>query len=92
MEAFDLDSGVADQDDGTTDRYFDCFFDDKPDAATDWCSPGTSEANVACPWPEAEREQRLREIQAMIAKLPPNEIGVDEDESHIHLNPKIGQD
>ena len=53
---------------------------------------GRPKPTVACPWPEAEKEQRLQEIQAMIAKLPPDEIAVYEDEIDIHLNPKIGQD
>ena len=53
---------------------------------------GRPKPTVACPWPETEKEQRLQEIQAMIAKLPPDEIAVYEDEIDIHLNPKIGQD
>ena len=53
---------------------------------------GRPKPTVACPWPEAEKEQLLQEIQAMIAKLPPDEIAVYEDEIDIHLNPKIGQD
>ena len=53
---------------------------------------GRPKPTVACPWPEAEKERRLQEIRAMIAKLPPDEIAVYEDEIDIHLNPKIGQD
>ena len=53
---------------------------------------GRPKPTVACPWPEAEKEERLQEIQAMIAKLPADEIAVYEDEIDIHLNPKIGQD
>ena len=53
---------------------------------------GRPKSTVACPWPKAEKEQRLQEIQAMIATLPPDEIAVYEDEIDIHLNPKIGQD
>ena len=53
---------------------------------------GRPKPTVACPWPEAEKEQRLQEIETMIAKLPPDEIAVYEDEIDIHLNPKIGQD
>ena len=53
---------------------------------------GRPKPTVTCPWPEAEKEQRLQEIQDMIAKLPPDEIAVYEDEIDIHLNPKIGQD
>ena len=53
---------------------------------------GRPKPTVACPWPETEKEQRLQEIETMIAKLPPDEIAVYEDEIDIHLNPKIGQD
>ncbi len=53
---------------------------------------GRPKPTVTCPWPEAEKEQRLQEIQDMIAKLPLDEIAVYEDEIDIHLNPKIGQD
>jgi len=53
---------------------------------------GRPKPTVTCPWPEAEKEQHLQELQDMIAKLPPDEIAVYEDEVDIHLNPKIGQD
>lgn len=53
---------------------------------------GRPKPTVACPWPEAEKEQRLQEIRAMIARLPADEIAVYEDEIDIHLNPKIGPD
>ena len=53
---------------------------------------GRPKPTVACPWADAEKEQRLQEIRTMIAKLPADEIAVYEDEIDIHLNPKIGQD
>jgi transposase len=53
---------------------------------------GRPKPTVACPWPNAEKEQRLQEIREMIARLPADEIAVYEDEIDIHLNPKIGQD
>ena len=53
---------------------------------------GRPKPTVACPWPKAEKEQRLEEIRTMIANLPADEIAVYEDEIDIHLNPKIGQD
>ena len=53
---------------------------------------GRPKPTVACPWPEAEKQQRLAEIDAMIAQLPADEVAVYEDEVDIHLNPKIGQD
>jgi transposase len=53
---------------------------------------GRPKPTVACPWPEAEKQQRLAEIDALIAQLPADEVAVYEDEVDIHLNPKIGQD
>jgi len=47
---------------------------------------------VACPWPRRKREQRLREIQQLLAELPEDDVAVYEDEVDIHLNPKIGPD
>jgi putative transposase len=53
---------------------------------------GRPKPTVACPWPEAEKQQCLQGIQALISQLPKDEIAVYEDEVDIHLNPKIGQD
>lgn len=53
---------------------------------------GRPKPTVACPWPEAEKQRRLAEIDAMIAQLPKDEVAVYEDEVDIHLNPKIGLD
>lgn len=53
---------------------------------------GRPKPTVACPWPEADKQGRLREIERLIAKLPANEVVVYDDEIDIHLNPKIGQD
>lgn len=47
---------------------------------------------VACPWPEAEKQQCLRRIQRLVNHLPRKEVAVWEDEIDIHLNPKIGDD
>ena len=75
MEASDLDSGTADQDDDPTDRYFDRSFDDESQARQQiGARRGRPKPTVACPWPKTEKEQRLQEIQALIAKLPPDEI------------------
>lgn len=53
---------------------------------------GCPKPTVHCPWPEQEKERRLREIQALIDELPDDEVAVYEDEVDIHLNPKIGAD
>ena len=53
---------------------------------------GCPKPTVHCPWPEQEKERRLREIQALINELPDGEVAVYEDEVDIHLNPKIGPD
>jgi transposase len=53
---------------------------------------GRPKPTVACPWPEAEKERRLRQIQHVVQTLPADEVAVFEDEVDIHLNPKIGQD
>lgn len=47
---------------------------------------------VKCPWPEDKRKARLREIARMLARLPPDEVALFEDEAELHLNPKIGFD
>lgn len=47
---------------------------------------------VKCPWPEDKRKERLREIGKILARLPPDQIALFQDEVDIHLNPKIGFD
>lgn len=47
---------------------------------------------VRCPWPKAAKNRRIREIRALLENLPPDEVGVYQDEVDIHLNPKIGLD
>jgi transposase len=47
---------------------------------------------VGCPWKKRRRMKRLREIRALIASLPRNEVILYVDEVDIHLNPKIGPD
>jgi transposase len=47
---------------------------------------------VGCPWKKARRTRRLRVLQALIAKLPKNEVVLYVDEVDINLNPKIGPD
>jgi transposase len=53
---------------------------------------GRPKPTVECPWPEAEKQACLQEIETLVAELPANEVAVYEDEIDIHLNPKIGQD
>lgn len=53
---------------------------------------GRPKPTVACPWPEAEKQQCLEDIETLVARLPAHEVAVYEDEVDIHLNPKIGQD
>jgi len=47
---------------------------------------------VRCPWPRARREERLAQIERVVAKLPTNEVAFYTDEMDIHLNPRIGPD
>ena len=47
---------------------------------------------VKCPWKEARRRRRLREIKRLVMHLPADEIAVYVDEVDIHLNPKLGPD
>jgi len=47
---------------------------------------------VGCPWSPRSRKRRLQLIHRMLESLPPDEVGVWEDEVDIHLNPKIGPD
>ena len=47
---------------------------------------------VRCPWPKRAKNRRIREIKALLANLPPGEVGVYQDEMDVHLNPKIGLD
>jgi transposase len=45
---------------------------------------------VLCPWSKRQKTRRVREIEALIENLPPDEVVLYEDEVDIHLNPKIG--
>jgi transposase len=45
---------------------------------------------VLCPWSKRQKTKRIREIEALIETLPPNEVALYQDEVDIHLNPKIG--
>lgn len=47
---------------------------------------------VRCPWSKRAKNKRIREIKALLANLPPGEVGVYQDEMDVHLNPKIGLD
>jgi transposase len=47
---------------------------------------------VGCPWKEARRKRRIRELRRIIRDLPDGEVVVYVDEVDIHLNPKIGPD
>lgn len=53
---------------------------------------GRPKPTVECPWPEAEKQRRLQQIEQLVTHLPANEVAVYEDEVDIHLNPKIGAD
>lgn len=53
---------------------------------------GRPKPTVECPWPEAEKQRCLEEIEHLVTHLPAQEVAVWEDEIDIHLNPKIGQD
>lgn len=53
---------------------------------------GRPKPMVNCPWSKRAKNKRLREIQRLLATLPPDEVAVFEDEVDIHLNPKIGPD
>jgi transposase len=47
---------------------------------------------VKCPWKQARRRRRLREIERLVMHLPVDEVVVYVDEVDIHLNPKVGPD
>jgi transposase len=47
---------------------------------------------VRCPWKEARRRRRLRQIERLVRYLPADEVVLYVDEVDIHLNPKIGPD
>ncbi|MBX3466122.1 MAG: IS630 family transposase [Planctomycetes bacterium] len=47
---------------------------------------------VACPWSKRRRNKRLREIAALLRRLPKHDVAAFSDEVDIHLNPKIGRD
>ena len=53
---------------------------------------GRPKPTVGCPWHKAAKTRRLRQLQQMIATLPPRECAFYEDEVDIHLNPKVGCD
>jgi transposase len=53
---------------------------------------GSPKPIVRCPWSQEAKNSRLRQIERLIANLPPDEVVVYEDEIDIHLNPKIGLD
>lgn len=47
---------------------------------------------VLCPWSKRKKSHRIRQIQALLDNLPPDEVAYYADEVDIHLNPKIGWD
>ena len=47
---------------------------------------------VKCPWKEARRRRRLRQIERLVMHLPADEVAVYVDEVDIHLNPEVGPD
>lgn len=52
----------------------------------------TARPVVNCPWPEEEKEERLRFLRKLQQEAPTSEVVLYEDEVDIHLNPKIGRD
>lgn len=53
---------------------------------------GRPRPTVGCPWPAGRRKNRLAEIAATLAGLPPGHVAVYLDEVDVHLNPKVGPD
>jgi transposase len=53
---------------------------------------GRPKPTVGCPWPKRRKNRRLREIELLLANLPPGQVAVYLDEVDVHLNPKIGPD
>ena len=53
---------------------------------------GTPKPIVLCPWPRAQRVQRLAEIRALEQHATISEPVLYVDEVDIHLNPKVGRD
>lgn len=47
---------------------------------------------VACPWPRARKQQRIRGIRRTLRRLASDEVAFYVDEVDVHLNPKIGRD
>jgi transposase len=47
---------------------------------------------VLCPWPKRKKTKRIREIEALVENLAPDEAAFYQDEVDIHLNPRIGWD
>jgi transposase len=47
---------------------------------------------LKCPWSKRRKNQRLREIEAMIESAGDGDVVLYVDEVDIHLNPKIGKD
>lgn len=47
---------------------------------------------VKCPWKQARRRRRLRQIERLVMHLPADEVALYVDEVDIHLNPKLGPD
>lgn len=53
---------------------------------------GRPRPRVACPWPKARQETRLKAVDRLVRTCPADDVVVYEDEVDIHLNPKIGLD
>lgn len=53
---------------------------------------GRPRPTVGCPWPKRRRDERLKEIDAVVTKLRKGHVAVYVDEVDVHLNPKIGLD
>jgi transposase len=53
---------------------------------------GRPKPTVDCPWEEARRQRRLRQIRRLVQEAGADEVVLYVDEVDIHLNPKIGLD
>ena len=53
---------------------------------------GMARPIVLCPWSKARKARRLRAIFKIVHNLPAGEVAYFEDETDIHLNPRIGRD
>jgi transposase len=53
---------------------------------------GMPRAIVLSTWPKRKKDQRIRELEALVENLPEDEEVLYQDEVDVHLNPKTGRD